>query len=106
MAHRARQIGFTREQTVRAEAESLKRQSERDARRAEALTRFLVSEVIRDLRPDRRRGRPISPRSILDHAATRVEAKFADQPATAASIQLSLGSRTTHWDCTRRPSNS
>ena len=91
MAHRARQIGFTREQTVRAEAESLKRQSERDARRAEALTRFLVSEVIRDLRPDRRRGRPISPRSILDHAATRVEATFADQPATAASIQLSLG---------------
>ena len=78
-------------QALRAEAESLKQQSERDARRAEALTRFLVSEVIRDLRPDRRRGRPISPRSILDHAATRVEATFADQPATAASIQLSLG---------------
>jgi len=91
MAQRARQIGLGREQTVRAEAESLKQQSERDARRAEALTRFLVSEVIRDLRPDRRLGRPISPRSILDHAATRVETTFVDQPATAASIQLSLG---------------
>jgi len=91
VARRAREIGLTREHTVRAEARSLKVQSERDAQKAEALTRFLVSEVIRDLRPDRRRGRPLSARSILDHAAARVETTFADQPATAASIQLSLG---------------
>ena len=91
VAQWARQIGLDREQTVRAEAKLLRRQSERDTRRAEALTRFLISEVIRDLRPDRRLGRPLSPRSILDHVATRVESTFADQPATAASIQLSLG---------------
>tara|TARA_B100000029_G_scaffold25945_1_gene25493 strand:- start:4596 stop:7055 length:2460 start_codon:yes stop_codon:yes gene_type:complete len=87
----ARQVGFDREQTAKAEATSLKQQSERDSQRAEALTRFLVSEVIRDLRPDRRLGRPLSARSILDHAAGRVETVFADQPATAASIQMSLG---------------
>ncbi len=91
VARQARQIALTREQTAVAEAKSLMLQSERDSQKAESLTRFLVSEVIRDLRPDRQRGRPLSARSILDHAATRVEKTFANQPATAASIQMSLG---------------
>mgnify|MGYP001376189881 CR=1 FL=1 len=90
-ARHAVRTGHRREQDMRAEAKALKRQSNRDAKRAEALTRFLVSDVINEFRPERRRGKPLVAEAILDHAASRVASTFAEQPATAASIQVALG---------------
>lgn len=91
MAVRAKLAGVDREREAHSKARELKRQAEHDANRAETLTRFLVSDMIRDLWPERRRGRPLTVQSVLDHTAARVSQVFADQPRTAASIHLSLG---------------
>ncbi|MDP7275396.1 MAG: serine/threonine-protein kinase [Planctomycetaceae bacterium] len=91
MAVLAKQVGFEREREAHSKARELKQQAQHDANRAETLTRFLISDMIHDLWPGRRRGRPLTVRSVLDHTAARVSHVFADQPRTAASIHLSLG---------------
>lgn len=90
-ATRTKQAALVNQAKAFRASEKSRRAAEHSAKRAQAVTQFLVSDMISDLQPARRRGKPLTVRSVLDRASRRVETAFVDQPETEASVRLALG---------------
>ena len=90
-AVRTRQAALASQEKAYRTSEESRLDAEHNAKRARAVTRFLVSDMISDLQPSRRRGKPLTVRSVLDRASRRVENAFVDQPETEASVRQALG---------------
>ncbi|MFO1050833.1 MAG: serine/threonine-protein kinase [Planctomycetota bacterium] len=85
-------IGAVIQLAVTAHREQvLRMESDRAARTAKAVTSFLTQDVLGAADP-RRASRPdLTVRDALDQAATRIDERFRDDPATGAAVHQMLG---------------
>jgi len=61
-----------------------------EARRAEAIQRFLV-DLFAEIDPERSRGREVPLREVVDRGAARLATELAGQPRARAELLLTLG---------------
>ena len=79
-----------------AEAEQ-RRRAEEKADEADAITQFLLTDLLRQASADAQAGAAFKPdpnltvRTALDRAAGKVGERFADRPATREAVRLALG---------------
>lgn len=65
-------------------------EAQRQAVRAELVTRFLLDDMLGSLRPDVRRGKDITVREIAQTATERMYERFSSEDQTRVSVQLAL----------------
>ncbi|HEX5053296.1 MAG TPA: serine/threonine-protein kinase [Planctomycetota bacterium] len=79
-----------REHRLRTEIEQARADAKRDNDVREETLRFLDEDLLAAVSPDQA-GRDVSMREVLDRAAQRIEARFADRPGVEAAIRGTLG---------------
>lgn len=72
-------------------AERERRKAVASERKATAVNRFLVEELLAAASPESARGHDLTVRQVLDVAARRVGNAFADQPELEATLRDTLG---------------
>jgi serine/threonine protein kinase len=80
-----------RAETNMRQAEQARDGQEKAAREARAVSDFLVVDMLAAARPECNHGRQITVREMLDRAASRVGASFAQQPETEAGVRVAIG---------------
>ncbi len=69
----------------------LRTEAELQAHTATAINEFLINDMLAAATPAVARGRDVTVAAVLDSAATRVDAAFADEPLVEASIRFVIG---------------
>ena len=72
-------------------AEGERRKAVASERKALAVNRFLVEELLGAASPDAARGRDLTVRQVLDVAARRVGGAFSEQPDLEEAVRATLG---------------